>query len=83
MVTSLGLVTLGLFCAVWSFLGWARTERALRRHEALPGASGLVVAWVGLVVCATIVVAGVLVTWLVLAAASVVYVLALRFGDAR
>jgi uncharacterized membrane protein YidH (DUF202 family) len=22
MVTSLGLVTLGLFCAVWSFLGW-------------------------------------------------------------
>jgi len=64
MVTSLGLVTLGLFCAVWSFLGWARTERALRRHEALPGASGLVVAVVGLVVCATIVVAGVLVTWL-------------------
>ena len=40
-------------------------------------------AVVGLVVCATIVVAGVLVTWLVLAAASVVYVLALRFGDAR
>ena len=64
MVTSLGLVTLGLFCAVWSFLGWARTERALRRHEALQGASGLVVAVVGLVVCATIVVAGVLVTWL-------------------
>jgi putative membrane protein len=34
---ALVMLALGAFCAVHGFLGWARTERSLRRGEPLPG----------------------------------------------
>jgi len=49
------LVLLGLLCAVASWVRWAKAERAMRRHESLPAASGVsIIIVVGVVSAALI-----------------------------
>lgn len=57
---SVGFVTLGLLCAVASWVRWARAERAIRRREALP-AQGLAAILAGAVAVASVVLIAVLV----------------------
>jgi putative membrane protein len=52
-------VLLGLLAAVQAWLGWVRTERALRQRRSLPGPSVGVVVVAGVAVGALILVAGV------------------------
>jgi len=54
------LVLLGLLCAVASWVRWAKAERAMRRQESLPPASG-----VGIIIVLGVVVAAlILLVWL-------------------
>ena len=52
------LVLTGLLAAGQAWLGWARTERALRRGSALPGSVASVVVAVGLVLATLLLAAG-------------------------
>lgn len=52
------LLALGLLAAVLAWVGWARTERALRRNRPLPGPNTAVVIVIGLSVVAALVIAG-------------------------
>ena len=56
VVSAVLFISLGLLAAVQSWIGWARAERALRGHEALPGPTLSSVMTVG-VLLATVLVA--------------------------
>src|SRR4051794_12242847 len=61
LAASVLFIVLGLLAAVQSWLGWARTERALRQGRALPGLSLGAVVSTGLIVAVLLVSAGFLI----------------------
>ncbi|MGF3056025.1 YidH family protein [Microbacterium sp. YY-01] len=56
-------ILLGLVAAVHAWLGWARTEGALRAGKALPGAAVGAIIAAGLGIAVVLVVLGLIVPW--------------------
>lgn len=58
IVASSLFAALGVICAVQAWLGWVRTERALRENQPLPANSAGLLLPVGIVAGALVLVAG-------------------------
>jgi putative membrane protein len=61
ITSSVIFIVLGLLAAIQSWVGWARTERALRSERALPGATLSAIVALGLCVAVVLVSVGFLI----------------------
>jgi putative membrane protein len=56
--SALVFIALGLLAAAQSWIGWARTERSMRDHRALPAPVMSIIIAIGVVVAAVLIVIG-------------------------